>query len=155
MGGDFVLSDDAKKVLVSYKWNGNVREIVNFVEYSCNINEDTITANDIIFNNKSEEALERNNSKDEDDFLDSIDDDLEKYIFVLKVLKESYEKKIRVGRRSIYEKTKEVDLLLGEQEIRKILINLSKNGLVKVSKGRLGSVITDYGKEILKVIDNS
>ncbi|MCM1989409.1 sigma-54 interaction domain-containing protein [Oceanirhabdus seepicola] len=155
LGGDFLLSDEAKKVLVSYKWNGNVREIVNFVEYSCNINEDTITANDIIFNNKNEEELKRENSKAEEDFLESIGEDLEKYIFVLKVLNESYEKKVRVGRRSIYEKTKEVDLLLGEQEIRKILINLNKNGLVKISKGRLGSVITEYGKEILKVIDNS
>lgn len=35
-------SDDAMNILISYSWNGNVREIENTVEYSCNLCDGTL-----------------------------------------------------------------------------------------------------------------
>lgn len=80
---------------------------------------------------------------------------MEEYLFVLKSLNEANEKQEIKGRMSLAEEAKMQNIYLTQQEIRGILSSLDSLALVKVSKGRGGSKITNKGKKILEVISQS
>jgi len=48
-GSSFTLTERAKKMLLSYSWNGNVRELRNYVEYFVNLGKNVIDAEDLPF----------------------------------------------------------------------------------------------------------
>lgn len=80
---------------------------------------------------------------------------MEEYLFVLKSLDEANEKQEIKGRMSLAEDAKKENIYLTQQEIRSILSSLDSLALVKVSKGRGGSKITNRGKKLIEAFAQS
>ena len=155
LGGIFVLDNEAKEIILNHRWKGNSRELRNVVEYFINKEKEVIEISDIPFSvieDKRAEInkIETNRIIESDNRQKKVKNDSEDYIFVLEELKESFEKKERIGRREIHKRAIYRNLFLSEQGIRTILLNLEKDGFVKIGKGRSGTVITQTGLERLK-----
>ena len=149
------IPDEILNICTEYRWDGNVRELINCVEYLVNLDLKIIDAKDLPF------EYEENTDSEMDiqiqreimiEFLETTGDDLRKYIFVLEELKKAYIDNRRLGRRSIHKKAKLNGIFLSEQETRRMLIELEKLQMVKVNKGRAGTVITKEGLNILEYI---
>lgn len=150
---DFNLTPRAMEALLSHSWRGNIRELKNYIEYFANLGLRDIDIDDLPFNDEDnliEDIFSLEEKEVIEEFLEYIGDKQKRYIFVLEQLEKSYNNKIRLGRRSIYEIAQDKGIFISEQEIRTVLINLEKFSLVKINKGRSGSVITDLGKKMLK-----
>lgn len=135
---DFI-QDDTIKFLNSYKWIGNVRELVNLVEYLCLIYSGKPLGISSLHPYMLEEEKRENK------------------IFLKKeevwVLEQFFiHGDIPLGRLRIYELAKEEGENIGEGRIRTILKNLLKNDLIS-SKGNRGSIITLKGRKILEGIN--
>ncbi|MHC1720480.1 MAG: sigma-54 interaction domain-containing protein [Clostridiaceae bacterium] len=162
--GSFKLTDTALNALIRHDWRGNVRELKNVVEYLVNLNIDLVDVEDLPFYNEDpldEDALDNIAEKSSatnrlDDQIDSLkavaDKNLDSYIFVLKQLEKGFRENKRLGRRSIYKECESCNQFISEQEIRSILINLEKCGMVRILKGRGGTVITDTGINTLRSV---
>ncbi|MBZ2174882.1 sigma 54-interacting transcriptional regulator [Schnuerera sp. xch1] len=150
---DFVLTEAAKEQLLSYNWDGNVRELRNYIEYFVNLGKKEIEVEDLPFyyeENGNSEVVTEGNNEIMVEFLETIGNDIKKYIFVLEELEKAYINKRRVGRRSINKLAKSKGIFLSEQEIRKILTNLERFDMVNITKGRGGTIITKQGRHTLK-----
>lgn len=150
---DFVLTEKAKELLLNYSWNGNVRELRNCVEYLVNLGLKEIDEKDLPVDYR-DKALDTKLFLLEQEamfeFLEETGYNLKKYIFVLEELNSAYIKNKRLGRRSLSNIARIKNLFLSEQEIRRILIILEKYKMVEISKGRSGTVITEFGIKVLK-----
>lgn len=154
--GEFTLSEDAKNTLLMYNWNGNIRELRNFVEYLVNIGKENIQAKDIpIHVNKLNRNSISNIKSAIDEFVEFAGKNIDKYVYVLKILSTSRNNNDRIGRRSIYKKAQEDNNFLGEQEIRRMLIEMESYSLVRINKGRGGSVVTDLGVSMIQIFERS
>lgn len=152
---NFNFTPKAKDVLLKHSWKGNVRELRNCIEYLANLEINEVEAEDLPF---EYEEIFHNSAFDAEDkilidkFLESVGKNISKYIFVLEELDKSYLDKKRLGRRSLYQLANQREVFISEQEIRRILINLEKFLMVEIFKGRNGSIITDYGRRVLKYL---
>ena len=152
---NFTLTEKAKELLLSHNWEGNVRELRNYVEYFVNLDSKIIKAKDLPFSYDLE-------MEDELDiggkggiimkFIETTGNDIRKYIFILEELQKAYIDNRRLGRRSIHRIAKSKGIFLSEQEIRTMLAELEKLFMVKVSKGRTGTVITKEGIRALEYL---
>ncbi len=150
---EFNFTTEAKETLINHNWRGNIRELKNYVEYFANLELKSIDIKDLPFNDEvsvHEEILTYDEKKMLEKFLESADEKIDKYVFILEELKKSYADKNRIGRRTLYKNAREKGFFISEQEARLILINLEKFLMAKVYKGRGGSVITEYGLRVLK-----
>ncbi len=153
--GDFHFTQKAKQTLLDHNWKGNVRELRNYIEYFANLMLEEIDVKDLPFDqdeNLSQEILNEEEQILLEEFLEQAGKNIQKYIFVLETLENSYLNQIRLGRRSLYQIAKEKGIFIGEQEIRMILIYLEKFLMVEIFKGRSGSLITDYGRKVVKYL---
>lgn len=149
--GNFKLSEDAKMAFLHHNYRGNVRELKNDVEYIVNLEIQIVEVSDLPF--RKDNVYSRVNgdkTDDESNLIKSMGKNKNKYIFVLEELESAFKTKTRMGRRSISLKALTNDIFLSEQEIRGVLLNLEKNKLVEIYKGRNGSIITRQGIEALK-----
>ncbi|GAA0178755.1 sigma 54-interacting transcriptional regulator [Clostridium sediminicola] len=152
---DFVLSDNALKALLNHNWEGNVRELRNYVEYLAHLEKKNIEVEDLPFetsnNSNSDDSLYL--SESENNILSIFEmhtkNRIDKYKFVLKELENGYRKRKTTGRRSIADNAKANGVFLSEQMIRRIFVDLSSYGLVEISSGRGGTKITELGIKIL------
>lgn len=152
---EFELTQEAKEILINHNWKGNIRELKNYVEYFANLGLKQIDVIDLPFDNEedvNDNILTSNEKSILDEFWESSEEKIEKYLFVLEELEKSYINKSRLGRRTLYKIAMEHNVFLSEQEIRTILINLEKFSMVKVFVGRGGSSITDFGRKIIKYL---
>jgi transcriptional regulator with PAS, ATPase and Fis domain len=152
---EFVLTDKAKEVVVNYSWNGNVRELRNCIEYLVNLGLTEIDEKDLPVDYKAKSVDKKLLLLEQEaifEFLEEAESNLKKYIFVLEELKNAYLNNKRLGRRSISEIAKHRNLFISEQEIRTVLITLEKYNMAEISKGRSGTVITDFGIKTLKYL---
>ena len=150
---DFTLTDKAKKTLIDYNWDGNVRELINCVEYLVNLDSRQIGEKDLPFHSQEEMYYEDDIVNDQDiivKLLETAGNNIRKYIFVMGELEKGYLNSKRLGRRSICNIAKSNGIFISEQEIRTILINLEELGMVEIFKGRSGTLITNLGRRALK-----
>ena len=151
--GKFLLTEKAKELLLSHNWNGNVRELRNYVEYFINLGSKIIKAKDLPFgyeeNSNCEDTIQEENEMMMK-FLETAGNDIRKYIFVLEELEKAYINNKRLGRRSIHQIAKSKGIFLSEQEIRRILSDLEKFFMAEISRGRSGTIITKEGIQALK-----
>lgn len=133
---------EAIEMLISYNWPGNIRELVNVVEYVSTIKESGIKI-DITYLPKY--IIENCNSSNlliEKEHHKSLN---ESEIWVLnKIYK--YE---GIGRRTLSLLAKEEDVNLTEGKIRTIMAKLKKEGYIEIYKGLKGTKILEKGLEIL------
>lgn len=155
---DFEFTEKAKELLLSHDWDGNVRELRNYVEYFVNLGSKIIDAKDLPFVNeeyideeyKDDEVIIGEENEMMMKFLETTGNDIRKYVFVLEELEKAYINNKRLGRRSIHRIAKSKGIFLGEQEIRRILTDLEKLFMVDISIGRSGTMITEQGRYMLK-----
>ena len=151
--GEYDFSEDALEVLRNHNWRGNIRELRNYVEFFNNTGKTVIEKKDLPI-----ESMNMTNQTIAGDYEDNalVDELIEiagieknKYLTVLEVLKEKYETQSRVGRIGISKEAEAKGEVISEQEVRRILNDLEKIGLVKKNKGRKGSEITIKGIETI------
>jgi transcriptional regulator with PAS, ATPase and Fis domain len=146
LDGKFELTEVAWRELERYDWPGNVRELRNYMEYFANLSHSVIGVNDLsqvvpLYTSfASENVFEQDRPAQT---MNSEPDD--QSVFVLKILKEGLEKRRRLGRRSISLLAKDQGVFLGEQEIRRILKALEKQGFAVINQTKAGTVITSKG----------
>ncbi|WP_010295127.1 sigma-54 interaction domain-containing protein [Clostridium senegalense] len=140
-----------KKELLNHTWPGNVRELQNLASYLSLMCNDRITINDLPYYFNVEQK------RDEFDEIESFLENKYSFKIVYEILKEiEFFNSIKenVGRNNLVKILSKKKYEVTENEIRKILVDLSKFNLVVSGKGRKGSSITEKGKEFLKTIKN-
>ncbi len=170
LGTGFRLSPQAREIFRSYCWDGNVRELINIVEYLRFADKDLIEAQDLpqimlekygVFSmpflgpatTATPPAAEAKSlfrqSDQQSDALAALGQVAggkeEAYTFVLQTLLAAV---AGLGRGALCQTAREQGIYLTEQEVRSILIRLNELGLVSVSRGRGGSRLTKKGAAI-------
>ncbi len=148
---EFELSEEAKTVFTNNDWHGNIRELINCVEYLSNFEEKRIEARHLPITTHKGSAGESAAGEVQalDQILNGSKYGAADYLFVLDSLEQAYLKRERAGRRSLFARSKEQSLFLSEQEIRSMLTRLQHYGMVSIKQGRGGTKITDQGKAAL------
>jgi len=132
-----LFEEEALDVLENYKWRGNVRELINLVEYLSLIYEgkklDTSSLHHYMLENKT-----ANNRI----ILDTYE------LWVLREIKKSDNEGI--GRTNLSYIAKDQIQDIGEGKIRRIIKELEAKDLIKRHKNKKGSIITTNGIRVLR-----
>ncbi len=154
LNADYKLSEEVIELFLSHEWQGNVRELRNYLEFFANLNKGDIGIEDLPFTFDESRKVKYNLSEQDKDILNSLHSQiappkLDNYIFVLSELDKRFKNNQSTGRRSITKAAKKQEIYITEQDIRNIYQRLDKLGLVKIKKGRGGTRITKRGKRIV------
>lgn len=147
-GGDFQLTPETERVLLQYDWPGNVRELRNCVEYITTLGKAIIAKADVMPILQNQDLAYSETSRTDTifaDFFSKITPEKDNYLFLLQRLYDYYQNKKRAGRRSLLQEAMDQDLFLTEAQIRKMLTLLKNEGLVILSSGRGGTILTQAG----------
>lgn len=158
IGADFKFTPKAKEAFKMYNWEGNIRELKNYVEFFNFMGEEYINFEDMPLAVKEyyEENKERKEiyEKEESNILkETAGHRYKEYVFLLKKIKENQKARLSSGRKILCSICEKNNISLTEQEIRGILKNLEKIDFIKVFKGRKGNIISEKGEEFLKNLD--
>lgn len=152
LNSNFKLTGDALNNLINHRWNGNIRELRNCIEYLTNIEEEIIHTNFLPLNSDINYEIKNLNQEEKilfNKFKTLSEGNIKDYIFILEQLRKCYIDKVRLGRRSLEKIAQSNGFFLTEHEIRNMLLVLEKFSMVEISKGRSGTKITDFGLQIL------
>ena len=147
--GEFVLSEEVKKIFRTYSWPGNIRELRNLAEYFCFTGSQVITVKDLpptfqydgigtglsYCASKKAEYQEPVLQPDTAPWKQAMREqglEPEEYWFVLKMLYCSSENGETVGRERILEAARKEKLLLSQPAVRSILGIFREYGLARV-----------------------
>ena len=137
---DYELTARAKLALLQHRWDGNVRELENCVEYLKYMGRPAVDTEDLpraIREAQSEtaqrEAVEQQSGMSMQEF------------WVMKELGEHYLHQAGIGRRAIAELCLAHGHAVSEHEVRAALDKLSGKGYADVRQGRGGSRLTEEG----------
>lgn len=159
IGANFSFSPKAKEVFELYNWEGNIRELKNYVEFFNFMGEKVIQFEDMPISIKEYYEENRENKfikedvKENKTLKDVAGFRYKEYIFILKTILENQKQGKSSGRKNLSIVCNRNDIQLSEQEIRGILKNLEKIGFIEVFKGRKGNILSEKGKEFLKSIE--
>lgn len=150
---DIKFSKEALRILTSYGWYGNVRELKNVCSYINIMDCDEFIDLDDIPDDILEEAYEGayedigvyDDSEEKNIYISS-----DKILVILKSIKEISKISSSVGRKSIKEHLNNLGVEIGEGEIKGILAQLKENGLIIQQRGRKGAILTLKGENMLK-----
>lgn len=156
IGADFKFTPKAKEAFKMYNWEGNIRELKNYVEFFNFMGEEYINFEDMPLAVKEyyEENKKEISEKEESNILkETAGHRYKEYVFLLKKIKENQKAGLSSGRKILCSICEKNNITLTEQEIRGILKNLEKIDFIKVFKGRKGNIISEKGEEFLKNLD--
>ena len=156
IGADFKFTSKAKEAFKMYNWEGNIRELKNYVEFFNFMGEEYINFEDMPLAVKEyyEENKKEISEKEESNILkETAGHRYKEYVFLLKKIKENQKAGLSSGRKILCSICEKNNISLTEQEIRGILKNLEKIDFIKVFKGRKGNIISEKGEEFLKNLD--
>lgn len=148
--GKFRLSDEAENFLKNYNWDGNIRELKNYIEYFANLDKLTIGIDDIpSINMKDQHVLD---DKEGARFLVESKANYEEEInnTILKTLYTYHRQKKKIGRKQMSIELEKQNIFMSEQEVRNHLKVLEHYGYVDIGKGRAGTKITAEGVSSIK-----
>lgn len=157
IGADFKFTPKAKEAFKMYNWEGNIRELKNYVEFFNFMGEEYINFEDMPLAVKEyyEENKKEISEKEESNILkETAGHRYKEYVFLLKKIKENQKAGLSSGRKILCSICEKNNISLTEQEIRGILKNLEKIDFIKVFKGRKGNIISEKGEEFLKNLDS-
>jgi transcriptional regulator with PAS, ATPase and Fis domain len=138
----FKISKEVTDFFQKYSWNGNVRELINCMEYLDNLGTEVVELSHLPYYMKVHSQIKSDNI-----IIKGLD---ERQAFVLRLFYEAFKNKLKLGRRSISKKAFENDLHLSEYDVRAILHELRGLGYLNLGLGRGGSTITQKGIELFK-----
>lgn len=141
-GYRFKISGEVMDFFEGYSWNGNVRELINCMEYLDNLGIETVELKDLPYYMKVHSKIQSSNL-----IIKGLD---ERQTFVLRLFYEAFKNKVKLGRRSISRKAFENELHLSEYDVRAILHQLKALGYINLGLGRGGSTITPKGIDLFK-----
>lgn len=141
---NFSISPDVIEFLKNYRWEGNIRELRNCIEYFDNIGLDTITINHLPYHMNKEN---REEYKSDIKLYENLN---EKESYILKKFYLAFKSKKKLGRKSLSEIAFKENVFLTEYDIRKILRNLKDSEYINVESGRGGSSISKKGIEVIE-----
>ena len=154
IGADFKFTPKAKEAFKMYNWEGNIRELKNYVEFFNFMGEEYINFEDMPLAIKEyyeENKDKKEISEEENNILkETAGHRYKEYIFLLQKIKENQKIGLSSGRKILCSICEKNNISLTEQEIRGILKNLEKINFIKVFKGRKGNIISEKGEEFLK-----
>lgn len=147
---------ETTKVMESYNWKGNIRELRNVIEYIVSLDKKVIEKDDLPFSNLlnfKDSFTHKNNSIQINNdiilkFILREGNKIDLYQMILTELEKSYINKERIGRMKLMNIFQFNNLFISEQEIRTCLIKLDDYGFINSRKGRAGSVITPSGIQL-------
>lgn len=131
-------TEEAIEILIGYNWPGNIRELVNVVEYVSTIKENGIKIDSTYLPKYIIENSSFINLIIEEETYELLN---EEEIWVLKKV----HKYDGIGRRSLSLLSKEEEVYLGEGKIRKIMTKLKDQGYIAINKGLKGTKILEKG----------
>lgn len=140
-GYHFVLAPDAVSFLLHYPWYGNVRELINCVDYLGNLYQPVISAADLPDYMAQEASLPAKDGASKAEQPEQA---------ILLALLEAKHQHRRLGRRSLCQSLERWGYYFTEHELRTTLIALSARKLVQLNSGRAGTVITQQGEDFLQ-----
>lgn len=159
MGGDFTLSEGVKAFLRRHPWPGNIRELQNAVEYFNYLAKPVIGLSDLpptmtrFMDDGSDDGEgEVNDNAADDNAADMVyQAAVDKKRFVLNQLALAWKAGETAGREKILEAAKKDHISMTQKQVRVLLDELAKEGLIQVGRGRGGSKITEKGLNKLKI----
>lgn len=159
MGGDFTLSEGVKAFLRRHPWPGNIRELQNAVEYFNYLAKPVIGLSDLpptmtrFMDDGSDDGEgEVNDNAADDNEADMVyQAAVDKKRFVLNQLALAWKAGETAGREKILEAAKKDHISMTQKQVRDLLDELAKEGLIQVGRGRGGSKITEKGLNKLKI----
>jgi sigma-54 dependent transcriptional regulator, acetoin dehydrogenase operon transcriptional activator AcoR len=135
------LSKELLDVFCQRNWKGNVRELLNSLEYALAINEgEELKVQDLPFDFKKDFSYaETKNSH--------IDKELEEILYEIYNSQKNGE---IIGRRILCENLSDKGFSVSEQSIRTKLNNIEKLGFITKNKGKLGTKLTELGIKYIR-----
>lgn len=158
LGGKFFLSKEAEDAFMKHNWSGNVRELRNYVEYLTYMDISSVEYDDLPPELKCNDLSLGKIKSDEKEnaqfqlIIKSLGSHEEDYKFILTQLYDASKISSSIGRKTISKQAERQGIFLTEQEVRGILQQMDSFKLVKVSKGRGGTKITEKGIRFLQVL---
>lgn len=159
MGGDFTLSEGVKTFLRRHPWPGNIRELQNAVEYFNYLAKPVIGLSDLppTMTRFVDDGSDDGEGEVNDNAADDKEADMayqaavDKKQFVLNQLALAWKEGKTAGREKILEAAKKDHISMTQKQVRVLLDELAKEGLIQVGRGRGGSKITEKGLNKLKI----
>ena len=153
--GEFTLSDAALQVLLKHRWDGNIRELRNCVEYLACLEKPVIEPEDLPFGIQCASPEKGTPAKSDIPVLSEAEQtlqalrqsaggNLEKYRFLLEQLAHCPS----MGRKALSQLAAAQEILLTEQNIRTVMGHLERLGIVEIQRGRGGTHLTALGREV-------
>ena len=150
MGGDFTLSEGVKTFLRRHPWPGNIRELQNAVEYFNYLAKPVIGLSDLppTMTRFVDDGSDDGEGEVNDNAADDKEADMayqaavDKKQFVLNQLALAWKEGKTAGREKILEAAKKDHISMTQKQVRDLLDELAKEGLIQVGRGRGGSKIT-------------
>ena len=147
-GASYAFSPGAQRILRDYRWDGNVRELSNLVEYLSMTGKTLVEEEDLPGYLRAAGGTPLPSlpqPADGEAFFQAAQGREEGFHFLLHALGEASG---GIGRGQLLQEARRQGVLLTEQEIRDILRVLNRLGLVSVSRGRGGSRLTREGRAL-------
>ena len=159
MGGDFTLSEGVKTFLRRHPWPGNIRELQNAVEYFNYLAKPVIGLSDLppTMTRFVDDGSDDGEGEVNDNAADDKEADMayqaavDKKQFVLNQLALAWKEGKTAGREKILDAAKKDHISMTQKQVRDLLDELAKEGLIQVGRGRGGSKITEKGLNKLKI----
>lgn len=148
-GASFTFAPETREILRRYRWDGNVRELTNLVEYLAMLEKQLIRVEDLPGYLRAEAAAPSHAAgalPEQEQLRRMARGREERFHFVLRALGQAQR---GMGRGALAREAQRQGLPLTEQEIRDVLAELNRQGFVSVSRGRGGSSLTQAGRALL------
>lgn len=149
--GKLTISGEVMEILRANRWNGNVRELENVIEYFIAVSEDqTVRMSDLPEDFFEEPVRRRAEYASYDEILCE-KGNLDEYIYIMNVIRDHTDRGFTMSRRTLTEIAREKYPYVTEERIRKKTDDLQDLKLITKSVGRVGMRLTLNG---VKYINN-
>lgn len=139
----YIFSKDCIRYLINYNWDGNIRELINCVEYLNILDKEIVEIEDLPYHMHL-------NSTEKDTSLKSNIKLTNEQKIVLEIMYKAYLEKKKLGRRTISEKAYDYKYQLSESDVKRILKELEDKDYIIIKRGRGGSTISKKGIELFE-----
>jgi transcriptional regulator with PAS, ATPase and Fis domain len=140
----FELLPETQRYLKEYNWSGNIRELLNCVEYLDNLGKEAIQIEDLPYPMKAGAAWPAEMASHPEAGGETVFGG-DKERLVLELLYKSFLEHQRMGRKSLSLRASAAGYFLSEHEIKRILKELARGGFIESAVGRGGSCISRKG----------